>query len=74
MGDPGGVRIRLRFRRFVLSGHRRLIAQSLEITPDRDLVLRVGGGIDTDLRTSGYDHLRDLRHDAVGITNHGADP
>ncbi|MFP4352663.1 MAG: glycosyl hydrolase family 65 protein [Puniceicoccaceae bacterium] len=68
----GGVRIRLRFRRFVLSGHRRLIAQSLEITPDRDLTLRVGGGIDTDLRTSGYDHLRERRLDEADGRLHAA--
>ena len=52
-----GAVLQLHFSRFVASGPKRIIVQRVEITSDRAIEIFVSGGIDTDMRTSGYDHL-----------------
>lgn len=52
-----GARIDVLFERFVSAARPHLCVQRLTLTADRDVDVDLRGGIDTDVRTSGYDHF-----------------
>ncbi len=52
-----GARVLVRFERFISMAKPHLAAQRMTLTPDRDVKLSLLTGIDSDIRTSGYDHL-----------------
>ena len=45
------------FERFVSAAQPHLCVQRVHLTADRDVEVELSGGIDTDVRTSGYDHF-----------------
>lgn len=63
-----GVNIDIVFERFISAAQPHLSLQRLHLTADRDTALDLRGGIDTDVRTSGYDHFA-----GVALTNPRAD-
>ncbi len=67
-----GARLGVDFRRVIRAGHDRLLVQQLSVSSDRPVEVLVISGIDTDTRTSGFDHLvkRELLEDGEVI---GAD-
>ena len=50
-----GSSVEVAFERFVSAAHPHLCFQQMRVSPDRDLSLTVSAGIDSDVRTSGYD-------------------
>jgi kojibiose phosphorylase len=63
-----GVDIDVVFERFISAAQPHLSLQRLHLTAHADTALDLTGGIDTDVRTSGYDHFVD-----VTLTNLRAD-
>ncbi len=55
-----GATIDVVFERFVSAARPHLCLQRLRLTSDRDIDVDLSGGIDTDVRTSGYDHFADV--------------
>lgn len=55
----GGV-IRVRFERFISAVHPRLSVQRMILRAERETAVEVGGGIDADVRTSGFDHFEEI--------------
>lgn len=51
-----GAHIDVTFERFVSAARPHLCVQRLVLTSDRDVSLTIQSGIDSDVRTSGYDH------------------
>ena len=47
----------LKYRRFIDVVKEKLVIQQVSIIPDSDIELEVKAGIDTDIRTNGYDHF-----------------
>ena len=56
-----GAIVAVRFERFVSAARSHLCAQRLTLTSDRDATLELRAGIDSDVRTSGYDHIADVK-------------
>ena len=52
-----GAVVSVRFERFVNAARPHLCVQRLTLTSDRDVHLDLRAGIDSDVRTSGYDHF-----------------
>ncbi len=52
-----GAAIDVTFERFVSAARPALTVQRLTLTPDREVSVTVIAGIDSDVRTSGYDHF-----------------
>ncbi|MFN8378991.1 MAG: glycosyl hydrolase family 65 protein [Anaerolineae bacterium] len=52
-----GAVVAARFERFVSAARPHLCVQRLTLTSDRDVQLDLRAGIDSDVRTSGYDHF-----------------
>ncbi len=64
--SAGGARVEVTFERFISAARKHLAVQRLTLRADRAVRLDVRTGIDSDVRTSGYDHLTDRRMAAVG--------
>ena len=60
-----GKTLRLRFERFVSAARPRLSVQRLTVASNADVEIEIRGGIDTDVRTSGFDHVEEARLEAV---------
>lgn len=58
-----GAVVHVVFERFVSAAQPALIAQRVILTPDRDVTIHIAGGIDADVRTSGYDHFTQVALD-----------
>lgn len=52
-----GALVDVKFERFISAARPHLAAQRMTICPDQNISLVIETGIDTDVRTSGYDHL-----------------
>ena len=52
-----GAVIDVTFERFVSAARPAITVQRMTLTPDRDVSVTVSAGIDSDVRTSGYDHF-----------------
>jgi kojibiose phosphorylase len=52
-----GAMVSAQFERFVSAARPHLCVQRLTLSSDRDVPLHVRAGIDTDVRTSGFDHF-----------------
>ena len=52
-----GTNVTVAFERFIDAARPHLAVQRMTLEADRDIALRIETGIDTDIRTSGYDHL-----------------
>jgi trehalose/maltose hydrolase-like predicted phosphorylase len=50
-----GPVVEVTFERFVSAAHPQLCCQQVRLAPDRELRVRIEAGIDSDVRTSGYD-------------------
>lgn len=56
-----GARVSVLFERFLDATHAHVAVQRVRLQADRSVSLRVVTGIDTDIRTSGFDHLASRR-------------
>ncbi len=63
-----GKRVHATFERFVDAVHPHICVQRIELTSSADADLVLQAGIDADVRTNGYDHLKD-----IAFTRHGPD-
>ena len=55
----GGARVDIHFERFINAARPHLCVQRMRVSADREVDLRVMAGLDADVRTNGYDHLRE---------------
>jgi kojibiose phosphorylase len=53
----GGVTVAVTFERFISASRKHLAVQRLTLKADRSVKLEVQTGVDSDIRTGGYDHL-----------------
>jgi kojibiose phosphorylase len=60
-----GPAVEVCFERFVSAARPALSVQRLTLTPAAECTVRLRGGIDADVRTSGYDHLEAITLEAV---------
>ncbi len=60
-----GVEILVVFDRFVSQARPGMIFQRVEIISDKDINLNIQGGIDSDVRTSGFDHFKKVNFACV---------
>ena len=58
-----GAVVSVTFERFVSAARPHLCVQRMTLTSDRDADLTLDAGIDTDVRTSGYDHFTQVTFD-----------
>ncbi len=61
-----GAKIEVRFERFISAARTSLCVQRMTLKADRDITVAVSGGIDADVRTSGYDHFTSISLSASG--------
>ncbi|MBN1286299.1 MAG: glycoside hydrolase family 65 protein [Anaerolineae bacterium] len=61
-----GAAVAVRFERFISAARPHLCLQRITLESDRDITVELHAGIDTDVRTSGYDHLRDVMLTPLG--------
>lgn len=61
----GGAQVSVTFERFASAARPHLYVQRMTLTSDRDADLTLQAGIDSDVRTSGYDHVAEAHFGRV---------
>ncbi|MCF8241372.1 MAG: hypothetical protein K9J16_08285 [Melioribacteraceae bacterium] len=67
-----GSDVKLVFERFVSSSNENCVFQLLEIESADDIEIEIVAGIDTDVRTNGFDHFTNVSFDQLGTNTMSA--
>jgi trehalose/maltose hydrolase-like predicted phosphorylase len=62
----GGATVEVAFERFISAASKHLAVQRLTLKSDRAVTLDLQTGLDSDIRTGGYDHLAGRQMEACG--------
>ena len=65
-----GAQIRVRFERFISAVRPQLLVQAVTLCAEKELTVQIIGTIDTDIRTSGHDHLVERHVSSSGLRAH----